>query len=73
MAQPQRAIPQSKEQLLKSYTKRMKDDIRSIVDNYTEIFKLARVSLQDYWFVEVERFIVVLQIAYFLKIWHASN
>ncbi len=44
MAQ-QRAIPQSKEQLLKSYTKRMKDDIRSMVDNYTEIFKLNRVFI----------------------------
>ena len=44
MAQPQRAIPQSKEQLLKSYTKRMKDDVRSMVDNFTEIFKLTKVQ-----------------------------
>ena len=53
MAQPQRAIPQSKEQLLKSYTKRMKDDIRSMVDNYTEIFKVTRVRSRIYSFIRV--------------------
>ena len=39
----QRILPQSKEALLKSYQKRLKDDIKSMVDNYTEIMKLAKV------------------------------
>ena len=41
----QRILPQSKEALLKSYQKRLKDDIKSMVDNYTEIMKLAKVGL----------------------------
>ena len=40
----QRILPQSKEALLKSYQKRLKDDIKSMVDNYTEIMKLGKVS-----------------------------
>ena len=39
----QRILPQSKEALLKSYQKRLKDDIKSMVDNYTEIMKLGKV------------------------------
>ncbi|XP_064616232.1 mediator of RNA polymerase II transcription subunit 22-like [Liolophura sinensis] len=39
-----RALPQSKEALLKSYTKRLKDDVRSMLDNFTEIIKLARIE-----------------------------
>ncbi|KAM5146641.1 mediator of RNA polymerase II transcription subunit 22 isoform 3-T3 [Mantella aurantiaca] len=39
----QRALPQSKETLLQSYNKRLKDDIKSIMDNFTEIIKTARV------------------------------
>ncbi|XP_035317844.1 mediator of RNA polymerase II transcription subunit 22 isoform X2 [Cricetulus griseus] len=42
MAQ-QRALPQSKETLLQSYNKRLKDDIKSIMDNFTEIIKTAKV------------------------------
>lgn len=37
-----KTLPQSKEALLKSYNKRLKDDIRSMVDNLMEIVKLAR-------------------------------
>ncbi|XP_067868135.1 mediator of RNA polymerase II transcription subunit 22 isoform X2 [Heterodontus francisci] len=40
----QRTLPQSKELLLQSYNKRLKDDIRSILDNFTEIIKSARVE-----------------------------
>lgn len=43
MAQPPRLISQSKETLLKSYQKRLKDDIRAMVDNYMEILQLAKV------------------------------
>lgn len=43
MAQ-QRALPQSKETLLQSYNKRLKDDIKSIMDNFTEIIKTAKVG-----------------------------
>ena len=43
MAQ-QRALPQSKETLLQSYNKRLKDDIKSIMDNFTEIIKTAKVA-----------------------------
>ena len=39
-----RTLPQSKEALLKSYQKRLKDDIRAMIDNYLEIIKLAKVS-----------------------------
>ncbi|XP_039317170.1 mediator of RNA polymerase II transcription subunit 22 isoform X2 [Saimiri boliviensis] len=42
MAQ-QRALPQSKETLLQSYNKRLKDDIKSVMDNFTEIIKTAKV------------------------------
>ncbi|XP_040261188.1 mediator of RNA polymerase II transcription subunit 22 isoform X3 [Bufo bufo] len=43
MAQ-QRVLPQSKETLLQSYNKRLKDDIKSIMDNFTEIIKSARIE-----------------------------
>ena len=33
----QRALPQSKEALLKSYNKRLKDDVKSLLDNFTGI------------------------------------
>ncbi|XP_067661892.1 mediator of RNA polymerase II transcription subunit 22-like [Haliotis asinina] len=44
MSQHARSMPQSKDALLKSYTKRLKDDIRSMLDNFTEIIKLARLE-----------------------------
>lgn len=44
MAQ-QRVLPQSKETLLQSYNKRLKDDVKSILDNFTEIIKTAKVGL----------------------------
>ncbi|XP_068105095.1 mediator of RNA polymerase II transcription subunit 22 isoform X1 [Hyperolius riggenbachi] len=40
----QRVLPQSKETLLQSYNKRLKDDIKSIMDNFTEIIKSARIE-----------------------------
>ncbi|XP_051923619.1 mediator of RNA polymerase II transcription subunit 22 isoform X1 [Hippocampus zosterae] len=40
----QRALPQSKESLLQNYNKRLKDDIRSILDNFTEIIKTAKIE-----------------------------
>ncbi|XP_069787628.1 mediator of RNA polymerase II transcription subunit 22 isoform X5 [Narcine bancroftii] len=40
----QRTLPQSKELLLQSYNKRLKDDIKSILDNFTEIIKSARIE-----------------------------
>ncbi|XP_066436417.1 mediator of RNA polymerase II transcription subunit 22 isoform X3 [Eleutherodactylus coqui] len=43
MAQ-QRVLPQSKETLLQSYNKRLRDDIKSIMDNFTEIIKTARIE-----------------------------
>ena len=43
MSQANKALPQSKEALLKSYTKRMKDDIKSMVESYTEMIKLGKV------------------------------
>ncbi|EDO47193.1 predicted protein [Nematostella vectensis] len=44
MSQPSRPLPQSKETLLKSYTKRLKDDVKSILDNFTEILKCSKVE-----------------------------
>lgn len=43
----QRVLPQSKETLLQNYNKRLKDDIRSILDNFTEIIKTAKVGLWE--------------------------
>ncbi|KAM9294126.1 mediator of RNA polymerase II transcription subunit 22 [Gastrophryne carolinensis] len=40
----QRVLPQSKETLLQSYNKRLKDDMKSIMDNFTEIIKSARIE-----------------------------
>ncbi|NP_001085498.1 mediator of RNA polymerase II transcription subunit 22 [Xenopus laevis] len=40
----QRILPQSKETLLQSYNKRLKDDIKSIMDNFTEIIKTAKIE-----------------------------
>ncbi|XP_043469745.1 mediator of RNA polymerase II transcription subunit 22 [Leptopilina heterotoma] len=40
----QRAYPQSKEALLKSYMTRLKDDVKSILVNYEEIVKLAKTD-----------------------------
>ncbi|MEQ2198871.1 Mediator of RNA polymerase II transcription subunit 22 [Xenoophorus captivus] len=40
----QRVLPQSKETLLQNYNKRLKDDIKSIMDNFTEIVKTAKVE-----------------------------
>ncbi|XP_053951835.1 mediator of RNA polymerase II transcription subunit 22 [Anastrepha ludens] len=37
-----RALPQSKEALLKSYNTRLKEDVRSMLENFEEIIKLAR-------------------------------
>lgn len=44
MSQPSRILPQSNETLLKSYTKRLKDDVKSILDNFTEIVKSSKVE-----------------------------
>ena len=50
MSQPNRILPQSKETLLKSYTKRLKDDVKSILDNFTEIVKSSKVTnLTEIW------------------------
>ncbi|XP_028313391.1 mediator of RNA polymerase II transcription subunit 22 isoform X1 [Gouania willdenowi] len=40
----QRVLPQSKESLLQNYNKRLKDDIKSIMDNFTEIIKTAKIE-----------------------------
>ena len=38
------AVPPTKDALLKSYHKRLKDDINSITSNFTEIIKLCKVE-----------------------------
>jgi len=40
----QKCLPQTKDALLKSYQKRLKDDIKSMVDNYVEIIKQGKVQ-----------------------------
>jgi mediator of RNA polymerase II transcription subunit 22 len=37
-----RGLPQSKEALLKSYTTRLKDDVKSTLENFEEVAKLAK-------------------------------
>ncbi|XP_014673162.1 PREDICTED: mediator of RNA polymerase II transcription subunit 22-like [Priapulus caudatus] len=44
MSSQQRTLPQSKDALLKSYQKRLKDDVCSILANFTEIIKLAKTE-----------------------------
>ena len=43
----QKSISQTKEALLKSYQKRLKDDIKSMVDNYVEILKIGKVRYKQ--------------------------
>ncbi|XP_066920504.1 mediator of RNA polymerase II transcription subunit 22-like [Clytia hemisphaerica] len=40
----QRATTSQREALLKSYTRRLKDDVKSILDNYTEVIKTAKIE-----------------------------
>ncbi|XP_053225927.1 mediator of RNA polymerase II transcription subunit 22-like [Podarcis raffonei] len=40
----QRALPQSKETFLQSYNKRLKDDIKSVMENFREIIKTAKIE-----------------------------
>jgi len=49
----QKGLSQTKEALLKSYQKRLKDDIKSMVENYVEIIKLGKVccTLFEVWSV----------------------
>ncbi|PVD22339.1 hypothetical protein C0Q70_18149 [Pomacea canaliculata] len=42
--QAQRALPQSKEAQLRDYTMRLKNNIKAMFENFTEIIKLARVE-----------------------------
>ncbi|XKL68341.1 hypothetical protein PGB90_003832 [Kerria lacca] len=39
-----RNLPQSKEALLKSYNSRLKDDVKSMLENFEEIVKLCKVE-----------------------------
>ena len=41
------AVPPTKDALLKSYRKRLKDDIGSMVANFTEIIKLCQISKSE--------------------------
>ena len=41
------AVPPTKDALLKSYRKRLKDDIGSMVANFTEIMKLCQISKSE--------------------------
>lgn len=40
----QRALPQSKEALLKSYTTRLKDDVKSMLENFEGTFPNLALS-----------------------------
>lgn len=42
--QQQRTLPQSKETLLKTYQRRLKEDTRCMLDNFLEILRLAKVN-----------------------------
>ncbi|XP_042336119.1 mediator of RNA polymerase II transcription subunit 22 isoform X1 [Sceloporus undulatus] len=39
-----RVLPQNKEALLQSYNKRLKDDVKSLMDNFAEIVKTAKIE-----------------------------
>jgi len=40
-----KALPQAKEAQLKSYQKRLKDDVRTIADNFLEIIKIGKSDM----------------------------
>ncbi|KAH9514567.1 Mediator of RNA polymerase II transcription subunit 22 [Bulinus truncatus] len=44
MSQGQSSLPQNKEAQLRSYQVHLKDNIRSMYDNFTEIIRLARIE-----------------------------
>ncbi|ESO02339.1 hypothetical protein HELRODRAFT_155811 [Helobdella robusta] len=39
-----KVLPPTKESQLKSYQKRLKDDVRSMYENFSEIFKLVKID-----------------------------
>ncbi|XP_047002086.1 mediator of RNA polymerase II transcription subunit 22 [Schistocerca americana] len=39
-----RSLPQSKEALLKSYTTRLRDDVKSMLENFDEIIRLSKAE-----------------------------
>ena len=45
--QSKSAVTVSKDALLKSYRKRLKDDVRSMADNFGEIIKLCRADEEN--------------------------
>ena len=67
MSQPSRILPQSKETLLKSYTKRLKDDVKSILDNFTEIVKSSKVSLRVNAYYRGSLFTLFASLAYTIQ------
>ena len=44
-----RDVTVSKDALLKSYSKRLKDDVRSLADNFSSIVKTCRYSKTPAW------------------------
>ncbi len=62
------AVPPTKDALLKSYHKRLKDDINSITSNFTEIIKLCKVEdenqvITSIWItIDVQRRLVFLNL-----------
>ncbi|XP_059153611.1 mediator of RNA polymerase II transcription subunit 22-like isoform X2 [Physella acuta] len=44
MSQGQSSLPQNKEAQLRSYQVHLKDNVRSMFDNFTEIIRLARIE-----------------------------
>lgn len=48
----QKTTVSQRETLLRSYTKRLKDDVKSILDNYTEIIKTVRVGRRSVSFLK---------------------
>lgn len=44
----QRALPQNKEALLKSYNKRLKDDVKSLLDNLTGSTPFSMILIAYY-------------------------
>ena len=63
-----RALPQSKETLLQNYNKRLKDDVRSIVDNFSEIIKTAKVNKRLLGYLSVSLLFRVQDLSYLFDI-----
>ena len=71
----QKTTVSQRETLLRSYTKRLKDDVKSILDNYTEIIKTVRVGIRSVLFCFFVVFFLkkIVDQEHFYTTWHPES